>query len=153
MLSRFQLQLSGATTNSENGDTDVWNLLPVFKAMASSGVPLLVHGEVVDDDVDVFDREKLFIQRILVVDSGTVSVAQWSTCGAGTTASSSPRLKSSDGAHHNEGCSNARSNCWPVMSFLVYTGKVEFVMSTPDNVAATITPQHITLNRNALFKV
>ena len=46
--------------------TDVWKLLPVFEAMAQFEIPLLVHGEVVDKDVDVFDREKEFIQRIMV---------------------------------------------------------------------------------------
>lgn len=62
--------VAGATTNSENGVTDVWKLLPVFKSMAETAIPLLVHGEVVDLDVDVFDREKEFIQRIMVCRKG-----------------------------------------------------------------------------------
>lgn len=56
----------GATTNSDNGVTDVWKLLPVFERMAQEGVLLLVHGEVTDETVDVFDREKAFIHTTLV---------------------------------------------------------------------------------------
>ena len=60
------VKLTGATTNSQSGVTDVWKMLPVFKTMADLGVPLLVHGEVTDASIDVFDREAVFIQRIMV---------------------------------------------------------------------------------------
>ena len=58
--------MAGATTNSQSGVTDVWKMLPVFKAMADLGVPLLVHGEVTDASIDVFDREEVFIRRVMV---------------------------------------------------------------------------------------
>ncbi len=56
----------GATTNSEHGVADVRNCLPTLEAMAEIGLPLLVHGEVTDPEVDVFDREKVFIERSLI---------------------------------------------------------------------------------------
>jgi dihydroorotase len=60
-----KLYPAGATTNSEAGVTDIKRLAPVLDAMEKSRVPLLVHGEVTDPDVDVFDREAVFIERIL----------------------------------------------------------------------------------------
>jgi dihydroorotase len=56
----------GATTNSEHGVTDVRNSLATLEVMAEIGMPLLVHGEVTDPEVDVFDREKIFIERLLI---------------------------------------------------------------------------------------
>ncbi len=56
---------AGATTNSESGVTDLANCHRVFEAMEKHGVPLLVHGEVTDPGVDVFDRERVFIERVL----------------------------------------------------------------------------------------
>ena len=54
-----------ATTNSQFGVTDLARLDRVFEAMQFSGMPLLVHGEVTDGDVDIFDREAVFIERVL----------------------------------------------------------------------------------------
>jgi dihydroorotase len=56
---------AGATTNSDSGVTDLANCHPVFEAMAKHGMPLLVHGEVTDAEVDVFDRERVFVERVL----------------------------------------------------------------------------------------
>ena len=56
---------AGATTNSDSGVTDLTNCYPVFDAMTEHGMPLLVHGEVTDAEVDVFDRERVFIERVL----------------------------------------------------------------------------------------
>jgi len=56
---------AGATTNSDSGVTDLSNCHPVFEAMAKHGMPLLVHGEVTDAKVDVFDRERVFVERVL----------------------------------------------------------------------------------------
>ena len=56
---------AGATTNSDSGVTDLARCYPVLEAMAEHGIPLLVHGEVTDNDVDVFDRERVFIERVL----------------------------------------------------------------------------------------
>ncbi|MCZ6664155.1 MAG: dihydroorotase [Gammaproteobacteria bacterium] len=60
-----KLYPAGATTHSEAGVTDIRRLDGVFEAMSGVGLPLLVHGEVVDADVDVFDREAVFIDRVL----------------------------------------------------------------------------------------
>ena len=56
---------AGATTNSENGVTDWQRVRPALAAMEKHGVPLLLHGEVTDADVDVFDREREFLARHL----------------------------------------------------------------------------------------
>jgi len=60
-----KLYPAGATTNSSSGVTDVANLTDVFAAMQSVGMPLLIHGEVTADDIDIFDREQVFIDTIL----------------------------------------------------------------------------------------
>ena len=56
---------AGATTNSDSGVTDIAKVQAVLEAMQEAGLPLLLHGEVTDPDVDVFDREAVFIERIL----------------------------------------------------------------------------------------
>jgi len=56
---------AGATTNSDSGVTDLGKCRRVLEAMEKHRMPLLVHGEVTDPDVDVFDREKVFIERVL----------------------------------------------------------------------------------------
>ena len=56
---------AGATTNSESGVTDLEKCARVFEAMERHGMPLLVHGEVTDPGVDVFDRERVFLERVL----------------------------------------------------------------------------------------
>jgi dihydroorotase len=60
-----KLYPAGATTNSEAGVNDLSGLYPVFEAMQEHGVPLLVHGEVTDPEIDIFDREKAFIDQHL----------------------------------------------------------------------------------------
>ena len=60
-----KLYPAGATTNSDSGVTSLKNIYPALEQMQTEGVPLLVHGEVTDSDVDVFDREKVFIDRTL----------------------------------------------------------------------------------------
>lgn len=57
---------AGATTNSDSGVTDVRKCFDAFGAMIEAGMPLLVHGEVTDPEVDVFDRENVFLERILI---------------------------------------------------------------------------------------
>ena len=61
-----KLYPAGATTNSDSGVTDVRDIYPVLEAMQAHGLPLLVHGEVTDPTVDVFDREATFIEQILI---------------------------------------------------------------------------------------
>jgi dihydroorotase len=60
-----KLYPAGATTNSDRGVTDMRAVYPVFEAMQKEGLVLCVHGEVVDTDIDIFDREKVFIDRVL----------------------------------------------------------------------------------------
>jgi len=60
-----KLYPANATTNSAHGVTDVAHIMPVLERMQEIGMPLLVHGEVTDGDIDIFDREAVFIERIL----------------------------------------------------------------------------------------
>ena len=63
----FKLYPAGATTNSDQGVTDLQAIFPVFEAMEKYHIPLLVHGEVTDAEVDIFDRERVFIDQKLRV--------------------------------------------------------------------------------------
>lgn len=105
-----------ATTNSAHGVTDVRNIHGVLAAMERIGMPLLVHGEVTDRDIDVFDREAVFIERIL---TGLIR--------------DFPGLK-------------------VVLEHVTTEDAVRFVEASGPNVAATITPHHLILNRNAMFE-
>lgn len=60
-----KLYPAGATTNSASGVTDIRKIYPVLDAMADCGMLLLVHGEVTDADIDIFDREQVFLERVL----------------------------------------------------------------------------------------
>ncbi len=60
-----KLYPANATTNSSFGVTDIANIYPVLEAMQRIGMPLLVHGEVTDSQIDIFDREAVFIERVL----------------------------------------------------------------------------------------
>jgi len=60
-----KLYPAGATTNSESGVTSMLSAYPVIEQMQKKGVPLLVHGEVTHAEIDVFDREKVFIEKVL----------------------------------------------------------------------------------------
>ncbi|RUO62417.1 dihydroorotase [Pseudidiomarina insulisalsae] len=111
----FKLYPSGATTNSAAGVTDIEALDAVFKAMAELQVPLLVHGEVTDKQIDIFDREKVFIDTKL-----RPLLARH------------PKLKL-------------------VLEHITTSDAVDFVLEQGPNVAATITPQHLLMNRNDLL--
>jgi len=60
-----KLYPAGATTNSESGVTNLSSIYPALEQMQKEGMPLLIHGEVTDNDIDIFDREKVFIDRTL----------------------------------------------------------------------------------------
>lgn len=111
-----KLYPAGATTNSDAGVTDIRHCYAALEAMQNCGIPLLVHGEVVDASVDVFDREKYFIERVLI-----------------PTADKFPELKI-------------------VFEHITTKEAADFVVESGDNIAATLTPQHLLYNRNALFK-
>ncbi|MCB2130660.1 MAG: dihydroorotase [Rhodobacteraceae bacterium] len=65
VIRAVKLYPAGATTNSDRGVTDIAKVMPVVEKMAEIGAPLLVHGEVTHGDVDIFDREAVFIDRVL----------------------------------------------------------------------------------------
>ncbi len=60
-----KLYPAGATTNSDSGVTSIENMYPVFEAMEKTGMLLLIHGEVTSHDIDIFDREKVFLKTVL----------------------------------------------------------------------------------------
>ena len=62
----FKLYPAGATTNSDSGVTDLFKLLPVLEEIAAQDMRFLVHGEVTDPEIDIFDREAVFIERVLL---------------------------------------------------------------------------------------
>ncbi len=110
-----KLYPAGATTHSEAGVTDISRVDAVLSAMQECGMPLLVHGEVTDPDVDVFDRERVFIERVL-----SPVVRRF------------PELK-------------------VVFEHVTTREAVAFVRQAPPTVAATVTPHHLLINRNAMF--
>ncbi|WP_347267207.1 dihydroorotase [Paracoccus sp. (in: a-proteobacteria)] len=65
IISAVKLYPAGATTNSASGVRDFDKVRPMFEAMAAAGIPLCVHGEVTDPAIDIFDREAVFIDRVL----------------------------------------------------------------------------------------
>ncbi|MEC9145721.1 MAG: dihydroorotase [Pseudomonadota bacterium] len=65
VITAVKLYPAGATTNSASGVRDIDKVMPVLEAMAEAGVPLCVHGEVTDSEIDIFDREAVFIDRVL----------------------------------------------------------------------------------------
>ncbi len=111
----FKLYPAGATTNSESGVTDLFKLRSVLEAMVNCGMPLLVHGEVTDLAVDIFDREAVFIDKVLK----PLLVKL-------------PHLKI-------------------VFEHITTAEAVQFVVHAPENVVATVTPQHLLFNRNHML--
>ncbi len=110
-----KLYPANATTNSAFGVTDISNLYPTLERMQWIGMVLCIHGEVTDPDVDVFDREAVFIDRVL-----------------SRILRDFPELKI-------------------VLEHITTAEAAQFVRDAAPNVGATITPQHLHLNRNALF--
>jgi len=110
-----KLYPANATTNSSHGVTDIARIRDVLERMAAVGMVLCVHGEVTDPEVDVFDREAVFIERVLapLVDD-------------------LPELR-------------------VVFEHVTTAQAVQFVESAGPNIAATITPQHLHINRNAML--
>jgi dihydroorotase len=97
---------AGATTNSDSGVTDIAKCARVLEAMEKHGMPLLVHGEVTDPAVDVFDREKVFIERVLAPlvgrHAGLKVVMEHITTreAAGFVTAAPPRVAATITAHH-----------------------------------------------------
>ncbi|SCZ57119.1 dihydroorotase [Thiohalomonas denitrificans] len=110
-----KLYPAGATTNSDSGVTDIGKADAALSEMAAAGLPLLVHGEVTDPAVDIFDRERVFIEQVLA-----------------------PLLE-------------RHPDLKVVMEHITTREAVEFVKRAGANVAATVTPHHLLMNRNALL--
>ncbi|MEE4199496.1 dihydroorotase [Erythrobacter sp.] len=110
-----KLYPANATTNSAHGVSDVARVYPVLERMEAEDIVLCVHGEVTEDEIDVFDREAAFIERHL---RGIVR--------------DFPRLR-------------------VVFEHITTSDAVRFVRECGDGVAATITPQHLHINRNAML--
>lgn len=115
IVKAVKLYPAGATTNSDSGVTDIRKLDKVLAAMQEVGMPLLVHGEVTDKDIDVFDREAVFIERVLK-----------------PTLERFPTLK-------------------VVFEHITTSQAAEFVEQADERIAATLTVQHLMMNRNAIF--
>lgn len=110
-----KLYPAGATTNSDTAVNNLDAMFPVFETMAEQGMLLLVHGEVTDSHIDIFDREKVFIEKNLSRITAQI-----------------PQLK-------------------VVFEHITTADAADFVSESSANVAATITPQHLMLNRNDLL--
>ena len=111
-----KLYPAGATTNSDAGVTHIDNISHLLDAMQQVDLPLLVHGEATAAEIDIFDREKVFIDHTL-----SKIRAQY------------PELRI-------------------VFEHITTADAVDYVLSQDANVAATITPHHLLINRNDLFK-
>ncbi len=104
-----------ATTGAAHGVTDIAKIRGALERMQDIGMPLLLHGEVTDSHIDIFDREAVFIERTLI-----------------PLVRDMPDLKI-------------------VFEHITTSEAADFVASAGPNVAATITPQHLHINRNAMF--
>ena len=110
-----KLYPANATTNSAAGVTDLHRIDAVLACMARIGMPLLIHGEVTDAEVDVFDREATFIER------------------------------------HLKPLRSRHPDLRIVFEHITTEQAVDFVAAADQNLAATITPHHLHINRNAMF--
>jgi len=110
-----KLYPAGATTNSDAGVTDIRNTYAALEEMQRCGMPLLVHGEVTDSNIDIFDREAVFIERVM-----------------------QPLLRD-------------LPELRVVFEHITTLDAAQFVADAPATLAATLTPQHLLYNRNALL--
>ena len=115
-VTAVKLYPAGATTNSDSGVTDFDKVAPTLEAMSDAGMPLLVHGEVTAPEVDVFDRERVFIDQRLI-----------------------PIIERHEGLK-------------VVFEHITTKEAAQLVSGAREGVGATITPQHLLMNRNAIFQ-
>ena len=115
LLTAAKLYPANATTNSQFGVTEVKHIHAVLERMERIGMPLLVHGEVADPQIDIFDRERVFLDRVL-----------------------DPLLKSFPALK-------------VVLEHITTAEAAQYVTSRAGRMAATITPHHLMINRNAIF--
>jgi dihydroorotase len=115
----FKLYPAGATTNSDSGVSDLKHCYAALEAMQMVGMPLLVHGEVTNPEIDIFDREAVFIDQILEPlrqDFPELKIVF-------------EHITTLQAAHYVRDASTGGKN----------------------TLAATLTPQHLLMNRNAIF--
>ena len=110
-----KLYPAGATTNSQSGVKDINKIMPILEIMTKIGMPLLIHGEVTDKNIDIFDREKAFIDQILDFICKKL-----------------PELKIT-------------------LEHITTNDAALYVSKGNKNLAASITPHHLALNRNSMF--
>ena len=110
-----KLYPAGATTNSESGVKDIQKIMPILETMSEIGMPLLIHGEVTNKEIDIFDREKKFIDTVLYFICKEL-----------------PHLKIT-------------------LEHITTKEAALYVKEGNKNLAASITPHHLALNRNAIF--
>ena len=115
LFTAAKLYPAHATTNSAHGVSSIDAIRPIIEKMAAIDMPLLIHGEVTDHDIDIFDREAVFIERTMAK-----LVRDY------------PELRI-------------------VFEHVTTKEAVDFVTDAGPNVGATITPQHLHINRNAML--
>ena len=115
LITAVKLYPAGATTNSASGVRNFDKVRPVLERMAEIGLPLCVHGEVTDSDIDIFDREAVFIDRVL-----------------------DPLRRATPGLR-------------VIMEHVTTSDAVTYITSQDASLAATITVQHLMLDRNAML--
>jgi dihydroorotase len=115
VVKAVKLYPAGATTNSDAGVSHIYKPEAALRAMAEVGMPLLVHGEVTDPHIDIFDREAEFLETVLKPLLDHI-----------------PELR-------------------VVAEHITTRQMADFVLHAGDKIAATITPQHLLLNRNAML--
>ena len=106
---------SGATTNSAKGVKNIKNVYKVFDVLSKIGMPLLIHGEVTSENIDIFDREKVFIEQIL------------------------------------DPLRNKFPDLKIVFEHITTTDAIDYILNSEKNLAATITPHHLIINRNSML--
>ena len=114
-ISAVKLYPAGATTNSQSGVRNFEKIKPILEMMEEIGCPLCIHGEVTDNNIDIFDREKVFINTVLdkiCTDNPTLKV---------------------------------------IMEHITTKDAVDYVLSGNENLAATITTHHLSINTNDLL--
>jgi len=115
LVTAVKLYPAGATTNSASGVANFDKVAPVLETMARIGLPLCTHGEVTDPKVDIFDREAVFIERVL------------------------------------DPIRRRHAGLRVVMEHITTANAVDYVMSNPENLGATITTHHLVINRNHIL--
>ncbi len=110
-----KLYPAGATTNSASGVKDIKKIMPILETMAEIKMPLLIHGEMTDQQIDIFDREKIFIEKKLDFICKEL-----------------PELKIT-------------------LEHITTKEATTYINEGNKNLAASITPHHLSLNRNAIF--